>query len=264
MDNTWNVVSQYEIECVMKLSSLDKSLQVIELLSKNPQGLSLSDFTQKLSYPKSTIHHMLSTFLPYDYVTQDPETKKYRLGFKFLSISSSILGSFDIRKTSYGHLRELHQKCKETVNLYIYRDGNVTLLDKIMKVGGLSLDTYVGFSTDPHASASGKILISELGEKSVRAIYKDRPLKVYGKNTITSMPRLLGELENIRKQGYALDNEEYYEGVRCVAAPIRFRGEIMSGISITGSIFTMTMEQINQELIGMVKETAERISSELT
>jgi len=61
---------------VMKLSSLDKSLQVIEQLSRNPQGSSLSELTQNLGYPKSTIHHMLSTFLPYDYVTQDPETKK--------------------------------------------------------------------------------------------------------------------------------------------------------------------------------------------
>ena len=247
----------------MKLNTLDKSLQVIELLSKNQQGLTLSRMAESLGFPASTIHHILSTFRSYDYIAQDPETKKYHLGFKFLSISSSILGSFDIRKTSYSHLHELHQKCKETVSLWIYRDGNVTLLDKIMKVGGLSLDTYVGFSTDPHAAASGKILISELGEKSVQAIYKDRPLKVYGKNTITSMPRLLEELENIRKQGYALDNEEYYEGVRCVAAPIRFQGEIMSCISITGSIFTMTMERINQELIGMVKETAARISSEL-
>jgi len=72
-----NGVSEYEIKKrIMKLSSLDKSLQVIEQLSRNPQGLSLSALTQNLGYPKSTIHHMLSTFLPYDYVTQDPETKK--------------------------------------------------------------------------------------------------------------------------------------------------------------------------------------------
>jgi IclR family KDG regulon transcriptional repressor len=107
------------------------------------------------------------------------------------------------------------------------------------------------------------VLISELGEKSVGLIYKDRPLRIYGKNTITRMAHLLDELENVQKQGYAIDNEEHYDGVRCVAAPIRFRGEIIAAVSLTGSIFSMTIELIKEQLIGMVKETAGRISLEI-
>ena len=71
-------------------------------------------------------------------------------------------------------------------------------------------------------------------------------------------------MENIRKQGYAIDNEEYYEGVRCVAAPIRAGGKIMAAVSITGSIFTMTMERIKEKLIGLVKKTADEISDEMS
>jgi IclR family transcriptional regulator, KDG regulon repressor len=245
------------------ISSLDKSLKVIELLINNQQGLTLSQMGESLGFPASTIHHFLRTFRSYDYIAQDPKTKKYYLGPKFLSINSSILGSFDVRETAYRHLRDLHQECNETVVLWIYRHSRATIIDKITKVGGLALDTYVGYSTDPHAPASGKLLISELEEKSVRAIYKAKPLKAYGKNTITSMPHLLDELENIRKQGYAIDNEEVYEGVRCVSAPIRLHGEIIAAVSIAGSIFTIPMERIKQQLIGMVKETTQRISSEL-
>jgi IclR family KDG regulon transcriptional repressor len=94
-------------------------------------------------------------------------------------------------------------------------------------------------------------------------MYKNRSLKRYGKNTITSIAQLLEELRNIRKQGYALDNEEYYEGVRCVAAPIRAGGRIAAAVSITGSIFSMTMDRINRELIEMARETARGISSDL-
>jgi len=249
----------------MKLSSLDKSLQVIEQLSRNPQGLSLAELTQTLGYPKSTIHHMLSTFAPYDYVTQDPETRKYRLGFKFLSISNIILDNIDIRKIAHEHLRELHQKCNEAVHLYILRNGYLVCIDKIQtqEGGGLSLATYIGFRTDPHAAASGKILISELPHKAIEEMYKDRPLKVYGKNTVTSFAQLFEQLENIKKQGYAIDNEEYYEGARCIAAPVRAGGRIDAAISVTGSIFTMTMDRITRELSVLVTRTAEAISSEM-
>jgi DNA-binding IclR family transcriptional regulator len=94
-------------------------------------------------------------------------------------------------------------------------------------------------------------------------IYKGTSLKKYGKNTITRLDRLLNELKKIRKEGYAIDDEEYYEGVRCVAAPIRAGGQVVASVSITGSIFTMTMERINNKLKKLVMKTAEMISSEM-
>jgi DNA-binding IclR family transcriptional regulator len=77
------------------------------------------------------------------------------------------------------------------------------------------------------------------------------------------MDRLLEELEHVRKQGYAVDNEEYYEGVRCVAAPVRASSKVVAAVSVTGSVFTMTMERIHREIIGLVKEAAGRISADL-
>jgi IclR family KDG regulon transcriptional repressor len=247
----------------MKLASLEKSLKLIDTLSKNPRGMSLSQLSEALNYPKSTAHHILSTLLPYEYVSQDPETKKYSLGFKFLSIGRVILDTIDVRRTAHRHLLELHEQCKEAVHLAILRDGKVIYIDKIDTQGMVSLATYIGYRTDPHAAAGGKILISELSRKQIIDIYQERPLKTYGKNTITSIPRLFEELEKIKKQGYAIDNEEYYEGIRCVAAPIRAGWKIVAAISITGAIFTMTMERMHNELKAMVMETGERISNEL-
>jgi IclR family KDG regulon transcriptional repressor len=247
----------------LKLSSLDKSIQIIELLSKNPKGLSLMELNQRLGFPKSTIHHILSTFVPYDYVTQEPEGKKYALGLRFLGISRAIIDNLDIRKTAHEALQKLHRNCHEAVHLSILRNGLVTYIDKIQKEGGLSLATYIGFTTDPHAAAGGKILLSELSEKEIREIYKNRSLKVYGKNTITRLSRLLEEIKNIHSQGYAIDDEEYYEGIRCVAAPVRAGGKIVAALSITGSIFTITLDRIQKELIPLVKNSAEDISAKL-
>jgi IclR family KDG regulon transcriptional repressor len=247
----------------MKLASLEKSLKLIDTLSKNPRFMSLSQLSEALNYPKSTVHHMLSTLLSHEYVSQDPETKKYSLGFKFLSIGRVILDNIDVRRTARRHLLELHEQCKEAIHLAILRDGKVIYIDKIDTQGMVSLATYIGYRTDPHAAAGGKILISELSRKQIIDIYQERPLKTYGKNTITSIPRLFEELEKIKKQGYAIDDEEYYEGIRCVAAPIRAGWKVVAAVSITGAIFTMTMERIHNELKAMVMETTERISNEL-
>jgi IclR family KDG regulon transcriptional repressor len=247
----------------MRLGTLDKTFQIIDLLAQQPRGLRLSEMSAALELPSSSIHHILSTLRTADYVDQDADTKRYRLGFKFLVIGSTILGHLDIRRTAYSHLRQLHQKVNETVSLTILRNGQVTFIDKIQRVGGLSLDTYIGFSTAPHAAASGKVLLSELTRSEIQAIYRTKSLKAYGKNTITGIVQLMEELENVRKQGYAIDDEEYYEGVRCVAAPVRARSKIVAAVSVTGSIFTMTLERINKEIIRLVKDAADRVSAAL-
>jgi DNA-binding IclR family transcriptional regulator len=247
----------------LKLRSLDKSLQIIELLNQHPRGLSIAEISKLLGFPPSTIHHILSTLKGYDYVAQHPGTKKYSLGFRFLAISTIILNSMDVRNVAYPHLRSLHRNSGEAVHLSILRNGQVTYIDKIQADTGLSLATYIGFSTDPHAAAGGKVLLSDLSPDEVKAIYQTRPLKQYGKNTITNMGQLLQELVTVREQGYAFDNEEYYEGVRCVAAPVKAGKKFVAAISITGSVFSMTMERIQGELIDLVKGTAQTISTEL-
>jgi DNA-binding IclR family transcriptional regulator len=245
------------------LGTLEKTFKIIDLLGENPGGMRLSEMSRVLKLPGSSIHHILSNLRSYDYVDQDRDTKRYLLGFKFLSVGSKILDHLDIRRTAFDHLRRLHQRINETVNLTILRNGQVTFIDKIQRVGGLSLDTYLGYRTDPHAAASGKVLLADLSTPEVEEILGGKPLKAYGKNTITRMNRLHMELAAIRKQGYALDDEEYYEGVRCVAAAIRSRGRAVAAVSITGSIFTMTMERIHEELVALVQDTAHKISSEL-
>ncbi len=248
----------------MTLSSLDKSLQVLDQLIRHPTGLKLSELTRILDFPKSSLHSILSTYMAHGYVIRDEKTKTYRLGFKFLSISKSILDNIDLRAIAHKHLKELHKKCKESVHLYILQKRYIVCIDKIQDPEhGIFLMTYIGWQTDPHPAASGKVLLSELSHEEIKHMYKNRPLRPYGKNTITSFTQLFEELENVRKQGYAIDNEEYYEGARCVAAPIRVGDEIYAAVSVTGSIFTMTMERIHRELVELVTQTARAISMEM-
>jgi len=248
---------------MMKINSIDRCLTIIELMSEYPDGIRLTEMSQKLDLNPSSLHHIIHTLIPRNYIIQNPDNKRYSLGFRFLEISRRILDNIDVRKTARAHLEELRRETQETVHLAILRDNKAIYIDKIETPAGLSLSTYVGFATDPHAAAGGKVLLSGLPDKEVRRIYYDRSLRYYGTNTITNLSTLLVELEKIRNQGYAIDDQEYYEGIRCVAAPIRSGQKIVASISVTGSIFTVTMERIQRELKDQVISSAKKISAEL-
>jgi IclR family KDG regulon transcriptional repressor len=247
----------------MKINSIERCIKIIEFLSKYPRGRKLTEISAQLDLHPSSAHHIINTLAPYDYIIQDPDTKKYSLGFRFLEISRRILDNMDIRKVARRHLEELGKETREAVHLAILRDKKVVYIDKIDNLGGLSLATYIGFATDPHAAAGGKVLLADMPEKQVKDMYQNRVLTNYGKKTITDLSRLFEELKKIRSQGYAIDDEEYYEGVRCVAAPIRSGNEAVAAVSITGSVFTVTLERIERELIDQVMNTSEAISNEL-
>ena len=247
----------------MKLNSIDKCFKIIELLHTNRKSLRLTEISSMLNLHPSSVHHMLNTLLPRNYIAQCPETKKYSLGFRFLEISRGILDSMDIRSITRKYLEELHKESGEAIHLAVLKNKKVLYIDKINNPSGLSLATYIGFVTDPHATAGGKVLLAGLSANEVREIYKNRPMKAFGERTITSLSKLLENLENIRKQGYAVDNEEYSKGVRCVAAPIRAGGRVEASLSITGSVFTITIDRIEGELKYLEMEKARKISSEM-
>lgn len=248
----------------MKLKTVERGIQVIDLLSEYPKGLPLVDISRKLAFPKSSIHHLLNTFLEYNFISQDEETKKYSLGTRFFEISSRMLKSFDIREIAKKHLIQLNEESGEIVHLYILRKGKLICIDKVgSSTGGLSISSFVGWTTEPHPSAAGKVLLSGLSTKEILDIYPDGSLKSYGKNTITDFDQLFRELDSIRTQGYAIDDEEYYEGVRCVGVPIRAGEKIVASISITGSIFSMTMKKISQVLIPLSTKCGKKISDEM-
>jgi DNA-binding IclR family transcriptional regulator len=248
---------------MMKIKSVERCFQIIELLSQSPRGLRLSEIGSRLGLNPSTAHHILNTLVPAGYIARDPETKGYALGLRFVEVGQRILDNLDIRRIAHKHLQALHRQCGEAVHLAVLRKRKVVYVDKIDARGGLSLATYVGFATDAHAAAGGKVLLAGLPAESFRSVAAAGPLKAYGRRTITDVDCLATELERVRRQGYAVDDEEYYEGVRCVAAPVHAGGRVVAAVSITGSVFTITQERIAGELKDLVMATAAHISNDL-
>jgi len=249
----------------MKLSSLQKTLSMLDVLGEAPAGgLSVTALSKLTGFPGSSVHHMLSTLKDNGYVSQNPETKKYALGFKFLTLSRKVLDTFDLRQIAAETLRELNRNTGETVFLSILRGNRVLFIDRIQaQEAKFPLATDIGFTSEPHASSSGKVLLSELPVDQIMAMYPKEELTVFGPRTISSRTALFHHLETVRASGYAIDDEEYYLGIRCIAAPVRAGGAIRASVSITGSVFTMTLEAITNSLVPQVKEAASRISAML-
>ncbi len=249
----------------MKISSLQKALVVLDTLSDNQAtGLSISALSKLTGYSSSSVHHMVSTLKDEGYVIQNHDTKKYYLGYKFLTHSRNVLDNMDLRHVASEAIRKLNEKTGEAVFLSILRGNRVLYLDKIhANPGRIPLATDIGFTSEPHASSAGKVLLCELPREHILKIYPEEELTVFGPHTISSRTELFRQLEHIRKCGYAVDDEEYYQGIRCVAAPVRIDGVIKASVNMTGSVFTMSLDTIATTLVPLVKETADRISARL-
>ena len=231
----------------MKLSSLEKSLILLETLARYPKGLTLSRLSEICGQPVSSLHHALSTFKERGFVAQNEENKKYALGLKFLTFSRSILDNLDIRNVAAGELQKLHDKTHEMVFLTVLRDGKVVYIDKIQAPGRLVLATEVGYSLEPHACTSGKLLLAGLSDSEVCALYPDEELPPHRENTVSTRTNLLKELGRIREQGFCYGDEQYYEGVRCVAAPIVSGQKTIACVSVTGPVFVMPTDRVTRK-----------------
>lgn len=258
----------------MILTSLDKHLAILDVLASHPKGLSLSSLSSLTQQPKSSLHHVLNTFKSRDFVTQDPETKKYSLGLKFLSLSRVLLNNFDIRNVAKSHIEKLNQTTQEMVVLSILREKKVVYLDKVQTAHKIYQDIEVGYTAPAHTCTSGKALLSGLTQEELKDLYPMGNIMFHRENTQAVPPipdhlvedrdELFYELDVARQQGYYYGEELYYRGVRAIAAPVYMDRKVACAICVTGSVYTMTPEKIANVIIPSLLETVQNLSKLLT
>jgi DNA-binding IclR family transcriptional regulator len=160
-------------------------------------------------------------------------------------------------------MEELAQKSGEIVHLSILDGAEIVYLDKRGRSQPLTVSTTVGGRSPAHASAMGKVLLASLQPAEVLRLLGGRQLKRFTPTTITDRRRLGRELETIRRQGFALDNEEAFPGIRCLAAPLRGRaGRVLAALSLTVPAQRMGARR-QAELKDWVMDTAARISDRI-
>jgi len=245
------------------LSSIKKALHVLSAFSIETPELGVTEIGNLLKSHKSSISRILLTLMSEGFVEKNPVTGKYRLGLKLVDLGNRVLGRFDLRDLAGPFMEELAKNTREIIHLSVLDKNEIVYLDKRGEEQTLTVATRIGGRNPAHASAMGKVLLSGLPPEDLSSVLAIAPLTRFTENTITATSRLLKELKKVRKQGFAVDNEEAFLGIRCVAAPITdSQGKIIAAISCTVPTQRMAPERM-KEMQKHVTHTARQISERL-
>jgi DNA-binding IclR family transcriptional regulator len=247
------------------VTSLEKGLLILELMSDQGRNLSLTEISQKLGLGKGTVHRILSTLRSRRFVQQDSTTKMYGLGVRTLEIGAAPKKEKYLRKVMTPFLRELHERCKETVNAAVWEYNEIRYLFRIESEEMLRISTPAGARFPGYCAATGKIFLSYFSNDDIKRIYgRKNALKKHTPHSIGSLNALIREIEKVRINKVAIDNEEALLGVYCVAAAVlSAKGECLAAISISAPKNRVTDNKA-ATFVKLVSETAREISNSLS
>jgi len=257
-------VSQYKTKTSpYKVQVLDRALEILRVLGERQNDCGLAELCAELKLHKSTVHRLTMVLEQHRFVDKNPETGRYRLGLKLFELGSKAIGALDLRRHSKPYLNRLLQEIDETVHFCILDDGQVFYIEKVEPQRSVRMACTVGSRAAAYCTAVGKAMLAELPEAEVNHIVRRWGLKPITGNTITTPTALKTELRTVRARGYAIDDEEKEEGLRCVGAAVRgHSGKLMAAISVSGPAFRVTKERI-PEIGRAVMQAASELSVEL-
>jgi DNA-binding IclR family transcriptional regulator len=246
-----------------KVQVLDRALSIIDALTKVRQDASLAELAETVKLHKSTAHRLLSILERHRIVKRDTETGKYRLGLRLFELGTIAMDRFNIRDRVRPYLESLLEEVNETVHLCALDAGEVLYLDKIEPARSVRMASRIGHRKPVHCTAVGKAILAHLSESEQDSILQIHGLPRITPKTITTANELKGEFKSIRERGYALDNEETEQSLRCIgAAVLDHSGRPVAAISVSAPSFRLTMEKV-PVVAGPVVRAARALSEEL-
>lgn len=240
------------------ISSLAKGLDVLELLAEKGE-LSVSEVARSLGHNRTGSHRLLATLRELGYVEQN-RNNKYHLTFKMLELGTKLSHRLGIRSMALPYMEKLSMSFGETINLGV-RDGfSVFHLEKIDSKEILRVDSQIGSTAPVYCSALGKAIVAFIQKDELASFLSGIEFKPHGPNCITSLGELKEELEKVKKQGFAIDNEELVSGLKCVAAPVfDHTGSVLYSISVAGPAMRLTKKRTVD-----IQEKLKKICQELS
>jgi IclR family acetate operon transcriptional repressor len=214
------------------VQSVDRALALVDALARSAGSLQLTELAQQTQLNVSTGHHLLATLVKWGYVARTPG-RRYALGARGLHLAQAFLKQVDLPRRAQPHVDRISQETGETVQLAVLQgDAVVTLLKREGRHAVRVDSGAVGSGEAAHATALGKSMLAWLPEHELRRILETRGMARFTPSTITDVDALIGELRLVRRNGHAMDREEYQPGVTCVGAAIRDHlGAVVGAIS---------------------------------
>lgn len=246
------------------VQSVDRALDILEAFNYGEEELGVTELAHRLGLHKNNVFRLLATLEVRGYIEQDKKSGNYRLGLKTFELASVFLHHLGIRRQAKPILEELVARCDETAYLAVLDGPEVVYLLMEETSQTVRILPRVGRRLPAYCTASGKVQLAYESTDRLNEIFRDHSLKKLTDRTIADLVTLKEHLKEVARQGYAVDDEELEEGVRCIAAPIRdYSHRVVAAVGLSGPVPRFSLERIEKELVPLVKEAAAKISQRL-
>ena len=243
-----------------RVQVLERAFDILDALASENPSRKLNDLCQAVDLHKSTTHRLLSAMERRRYVERTPSGSEYRLGLRLFELGMRAVSRLSAVEAARPYLERPAPVSGETAHMGILQQGEIVSLVNAESGQALHAPSTVGRRAPVHCSSQGKAILAFAPEAAVEEIVRCKSLAAFTPKTITSLPRFKQELKKIRAQGYALDDEEFERGLRCIGAPVRdHTGRVVAAISIAGPVFRVSRQRLPQ-LSALVKRTAADLS----
>jgi DNA-binding IclR family transcriptional regulator len=227
-----------------KVQALDRAFAVLDLLGESETPLGLAQVAASLHLHKSTAHRFLMV-LERHHMVERTGSGKFRLGLRLFDFGNRAIEQYDLRDRAQPHLRRLVAETEETAHLCILEQAHVIYIDKIEPARSVRMITRVGASNPVHCTSVGKAMLAFLPEERIADVIRRTRFERFTHRTIATPEALRAEIEKTRRRGYAVDDEELEEGLRCIAVPVLdAQRQPVAAVSVSGPSFRVTAQKL--------------------
>lgn len=245
------------------VKSVMKAFLLMEELDRAGE-LSIGDLSERLGMDKATVHRLINTVKDAGFVNQNPDNKKYSNSLKLLAMGNRVMDKSGVKHVARPYMEELSEKTGETINLGIRVGNKIVYVDKLESSSTIKVGLGIGVSVPSYCSGLGKAILAFTPQGELGEILNSITFEKYTESCITERDQLLKEFEKIRQNGYAVDDEEYVDGLICFGAPIfDFHGNPVAAISVSCPKYRYDRERHLSLYSGLAADAAHSISKKL-
>jgi IclR family transcriptional regulator, KDG regulon repressor len=243
---------------------VERALDILDCFTFQNREMNLSDVVRKTSLNKTTAKRLISNLTDRGFLQQNPATKQYRLGMKLFELGGIVFSSLSLRRAAAYHMTRLQNETGATVLLGTAMDDELVYVDKREGKGVIRISSDIGWRRPLHYGMLGMVLMAHLESKELRGILKKTPLQAHTPFSLTDEDAFSIRLEQIRKKGYVLEQEEAVQGVFGIAAPVRdYSRHVIAALGIAMPLTQSYSENKLDRLVESVTKTCAEISYEL-
>jgi DNA-binding IclR family transcriptional regulator len=245
------------------IQSLERAFAILEQVATNRGGISLAELCKSVGLHSSTTFHLIRTMVQLNYASQDPESKKYKIGRKVFALAAGALDENELASRAMPVLERLTDRTRESSHFAIRSGDDVIILAKISGTGMFQLVDRAGAVRPANATALGKVLLAAMTPIQIERYFEKSELQRFTPRTIVERDALRAELDQVRRDGIAFDDGEFDAEARCVAVPVYdFLGRVAGAIGISGPMWRLSLQSLHEKS-KTVRKSATEFSAEL-